>query len=42
MLIIKQFLDAGLPQAYTLELFEQKTTAVFEAYYGSEQSIYAA
>ena len=43
---IKQFLDAGLPQAYTPELFTQKTTAVFEhvydAYYGAGQSIYAA
>ena len=42
---IKQFLDAGLPQAYTPELFAQKTTAVFEhvydAYYGAGQSIYA-
>ena len=43
---IEQFLDAGLPQAYTPELFAQKTTAVFEhvydAYYGAGQSIYAA
>ena len=43
---IEQFLDAGLPQAYTPELFTQKTTAVFEhvydAYYGAGQSIYAA
>ena len=43
---IKQFLDAGLPQTYTPELFTQKTTAVFEhvydAYYGAGQSIYAA
>ena len=43
---IKQFLDVGLPQSYTPELFTQKTTAVFEhvydAYYGAGQSIYAA
>ncbi len=43
---IEQFLDAGLPQAYTPKLFAQKTTAVFEhvydAYYGAGQSIYAA
>ncbi|MYB67446.1 MAG: type I restriction endonuclease subunit R [Gemmatimonadetes bacterium] len=43
---IRQFLDAGLPQSYTPELFTQKTTAVFEhvydAYYGAGQSIYAA
>ena len=43
---IEQFLDQGLPTAYTPELFEQKTTAVFEhvydAYYGAGRSVYAA
>ena len=43
---IEKFLDQGLPTAYTPELFEQKTTAVFEhvydAYYGAGRSVYAA
>ena len=43
---IEKFLDQGLPTAYTSELFEQKTTAVFEhvydAYYGAGRSVYAA
>jgi len=43
---IEKLLDQGLPKAYTPELFEQKTTAVFQhvydAYYGAGRSIYAA
>ena len=43
---IEKLLDKGLPRAYTLELFQQKATAVFQhvydAYYGAGQSIYAA
>ncbi|ABW68043.1 type I restriction endonuclease subunit R [Desulfosudis oleivorans] len=43
---IEKVLDKGLPRAYTPELFEQKTAAVFqhvyEAYCGAGQSIYAA
>ncbi len=43
---IEKLLDHGLPRAYTPELFEQKTTAVFQhvydAYYGAGRSIYAA
>jgi type I restriction enzyme R subunit len=43
---IEKLLDKGLPRAYTPELFEQKTTAVFQhvydAYYGAGRSIYAA
>ena len=43
---IEQRLDQGLPRAYTPELFEQKTTAVFQhvydAYYGAGRSVYAA
>ncbi len=35
----------GLPRAYTPELFDQKTTAVFQhvydAYYGAGHSVYA-
>ncbi|MCD4672449.1 MAG: HsdR family type I site-specific deoxyribonuclease, partial [Anaerolineaceae bacterium] len=42
---IKDGLDDQLPQAYTPELFEQKTTAVFqhvyESYYGDGRSVYA-
>jgi len=41
---IETILDEGLPRAYTPELFEQKSTAVFqhvyESYYGAGQSIY--
>ena len=43
---IEKLLDRGLPKAYTSELFEQKTTAVFQhvydAYYGAGRSVYAA
>ncbi|MHC9541687.1 MAG: type I restriction endonuclease subunit R [Vulcanimicrobiota bacterium] len=43
---IEKLLDQGLPRAYTPELFEQKTTAVFQhvydAYYGAGRSLYAA
>lgn len=43
---IDHFLDAGLPPAYTQELFEEKTADVFEhvydAYLGTGRSIYAA
>ncbi|HQB13967.1 MAG TPA: DUF3387 domain-containing protein [Syntrophales bacterium] len=43
---IEKLLDKGLPRAYTPELFEQKTAAVFQhvydAYYGAGRSIYAA
>ena len=43
---IEKLLDQGLPRAYTPELFEQKTTAVFQhvydAYYGEGRSVYAA
>jgi type I restriction enzyme R subunit len=43
---IEKLLDQGLPRVYTPELFEQKTTAVFQhvydAYYGAGRSIYAA
>jgi type I restriction enzyme R subunit len=43
---IEKLLDQGLPRAYTPELFEQKTTAVFQhvydAYYGAGHSVYAA
>jgi len=43
---IEKVLDHGLPKAYTPELFEKKTTAVFQhvydAYYGAGRSVYAA
>ena len=43
---IEKLLDRGLPKAYTPELFEQKTIAVFQhiydAYYGAGRSVYAA
>jgi type I restriction enzyme R subunit len=43
---IEKLLDKGLPRAYTPELFEQKTAAVFQhvydAYYGAGRSVYAA
>ncbi|MBE3038267.1 MAG: type I restriction endonuclease subunit R [Chloroflexi bacterium] len=43
---IEKLLDQGLPKVYTPELFEQKTTAVFQhvydAYYGAGRSVYAA
>jgi type I restriction enzyme R subunit len=43
---IEKMLDQGLPRVYTPELFEQKTTAVFQhvydAYYGAGRSVYAA
>ena len=42
---IEKLLDQGLPRAYTPELFEQKTTVVFQcvydAYYGAGRSVYA-
>ncbi|NLX51090.1 MAG: type I restriction endonuclease subunit R [Deltaproteobacteria bacterium] len=42
---IEKVLDHGLPRIYTPELFEQKTTAVFQhvydAYYGAGSSAYA-
>ncbi|MCX5880289.1 MAG: hypothetical protein NTU74_00225 [Deltaproteobacteria bacterium] len=42
---IEKMLDQGLPRAYTPELFDQKTTAVFQhvydAYYGAGHSVYA-
>jgi len=41
---IEKLLDRGLPKIYTTELFEQKTTAVFQhvydAYYGAGRSVY--
>jgi type I restriction enzyme R subunit len=41
---IEKLLDRGLPKAYTPELFEQKTSAVFQhvydAYYGAGRSVY--
>ncbi|HEY5485422.1 MAG TPA: type I restriction endonuclease subunit R [Candidatus Cryosericum sp.] len=41
---IEKLLDQGLPAAYTPELFQQKTSAVFQhvydAYYGAGQSVY--
>jgi type I restriction enzyme R subunit len=43
---IEKLLDRGLPRAYTPELFEQKTTAVFQhvydAYFGAGGSVYGA
>ncbi len=43
---IDKLLDDHLPRAYTPELFKQKSTAVFQhvydAYYGSGRSVYAA
>ncbi|MGV8122674.1 MAG: type I restriction endonuclease subunit R [Candidatus Xenobiia bacterium LiM19] len=43
---IEKLLDQGLPRAYTPELFEQKTTAIFQhvydAYYGAGRSLYEA
>ena len=43
---IEKLLDHGLPKAYTPELFEKKTTAVFQhiydAYYGAGRSVYTA
>lgn len=42
---IEKLLDLGLPRAYTPELFEEKTSAVFQhvydAYYGAGRSVYA-
>ena len=42
---IEKVLDDGLPRAYTPELFETKTTAVFQhvydCYYGAGKSVYA-
>jgi type I restriction enzyme R subunit len=43
---IEKLLDQGLPRVYIPELFDQKTTAVFQhvydAYYGAGRSVYAA
>lgn len=42
---IEKLLDQGLPRTYTPELFDKKTTAVFQhvydAYYGAGKSVYA-
>ena len=42
---IEKLLDRGLPRAYTPELYEQKTTVVFQhiydSYYGAGRSVYA-
>jgi len=42
---IEKLLDQGLPRAYTPELFQQKTAAVFQhiydAYFGAGRSVYA-
>jgi len=42
---IEKVLDLGLPRIYTPELFEQKTTAMFQhvydSYYGYGRSVYA-
>jgi len=42
---IEKMLDMGLPRAYTPELFDQKTSDVFQhvydAYYGAGHSVYA-
>jgi len=41
---IEKLLDQGLPRAYTPELFEEKTTAVFQhvydSYFGAGRSVY--
>ncbi len=43
---IEEILDKGLPRAYTKDLFQLKTAAIFQhvydAYYGAGRSIYAA
>jgi type I restriction enzyme R subunit len=43
---IEKLLDQRLPSVYTPELFEEKTTAIFQhvydAYYGAGRSVYAA
>jgi len=43
---IEKVLDQGLPKTYTPQLFEQKSSAVFQhvydAYYGAGQSVYTA
>ncbi|MCX6567333.1 MAG: type I restriction endonuclease subunit R [Candidatus Aminicenantes bacterium] len=42
---IEKLLDDGLPKVYTPEIFEQKSTAVYQhiydAYYGAGRSVYA-
>ncbi len=42
---IEKLLDQGLPGAYTPELFEQKTSAVFQhvyySYYEAGRSVFA-
>jgi type I restriction enzyme R subunit len=44
-LTIEMMLDAGLPRAYTPELYEQKASDVYqhvyESYYGDGGSVYA-
>ena len=46
LVTIETLLDQGLPRAYTPDLYEQKTTAVFQhiydAYYGAGRSVYTA
>ncbi len=43
---IEKVLDEGLPRVYTPELFEQKTTAIFQhvydSYFGAGKSVYGA
>ena len=43
---IEEILDADLPSAYTPEIYERKTSLVFQhvydAYYGQGRSVYAA
>ena len=43
---IEKHLDAGLPRAYTPDLFQQKTAAVFQhvyaSYFGAGKSVYEA
>jgi type I restriction enzyme R subunit len=46
LVTIEKQLDEGLPRVYTPEIFEQKTTLVFQhvydAYWGAGRSVYAA
>ena len=43
---IEEHLDGGLPRAYTPDLFQQKTAAVFQhvyaSYFGGGKSVYEA
>ena len=45
-LTIEKHLDAGLPGAYTPDLFQQKASALFQhvyaSYYGAGKSVYVA